>query len=113
MKIKFPLKLEHMYWKPPLKKERCSLCGCRPPDGVFVVMNGGALLGTKDNASMSDKLIGFLSILLHDHSNISNMRGINLVDASPDGQFEFHFCSSKCLRKFLNLLVDQFEKGMK
>jgi len=110
MKIKFPVIDEEMYWRPPTKKGKCVLCGCRPKDGVFIAVDGGALVGTKHNAKMSDKLIGFLHIMIHDHNRTKGKWGIEVVDSSKNGQFEFYFCSSKCMRKFFNAMVDEFER---
>lgn len=112
MTIKFPLKLKGMYWRPPVRKGLCVCCGAKPKKGVFVVLNGGALLGNKKSSEMSDKLVGFWSILLHDHSSNSNMRGIDIVNYSPNGQFDFYFCNPKCLRIFLNKVADEFEKQL-
>ncbi len=94
------------------KKGQCSLCNNKPKDGVFVVLNGGALKGNKDNASMDSGLVGFLTLDLHDH-NKKGSGFLDIVDNSPNGQFEFYFCSTKCLRKFFNKVVDAFEETLK
>ena len=99
-------------WRPSRNKGKCSFCKAKVKDGVFIVLSGGALRGTKDNAIMDDGLIGFLNLFLHDHDK---MKGgwLDIVDSSPSGQFEFFFCSTKCLRKFFDKVVDAFEETLK
>lgn len=110
--MKFPLiNDKSMIWRPLIKKGKCSLCGKKPKDGIFIALNGGALKGTKDNAIMDSGLIGFLTLDLHDHNKMG--KGfLNIVDSSPNGQFEFYFCSTKCLRKFFDKVIDAFEETL-
>lgn len=90
----------------------CKLCGDKPKEGVFVCFGGGALKGDCDEASMSSDLVGFLSLDYHNH-DYKGLGYLPIAENTPNGQFEFYFCSTKCLRKFFNKLVDKFEEGMK
>jgi len=110
--MKFPLiKNNKPYWKPAIKNGKCILCGEKPKHGVFIALMGGTLEGNKNSASISSNLIGFLSLNLHDH-NSDKLGYLNIADNTSNGQFEFYFCSSKCLRKFFNKIVDEFEKTL-
>jgi len=97
---------------PKRKKGRCSFCGEKSKDGVFIALAGGALVGDKNNASMSSSLIGFLHLMLHDH-NSKKLGYLNIADNTSNGQFEFYLCSCQCLRKFFKEIVDEFEKQLK
>jgi hypothetical protein len=86
----------------------------------MVVVNGGALVRerTRNAASLSDRLEGFLSI--HWHGAHDGGEGIypevgvvvDVVRDSKMGQFDLCFCSPACLRVFLNSCVDEFESRL-
>ena len=114
-KTKFPLlKGKKSYWIPFVLGKKCRCCGeeCKT-DGRFICLGGGALKGNAKEAEMSSDLVGFLSISLHDHNYQGKGGYLPIADNTKNGQFEFYFCSTQCLRKFLSYLVDMFEEGMK
>ena len=112
--MRFPLIYgDNMLWRPLTdKKGKCSLCGKKPKEGVFIALNGGALRGNEQDAEMDSGLVGFLTLDLHDHDKM-NSGWLSIVESSPNGQFEFYFCSTKCLRKFFDKVVDTFEETLK
>jgi hypothetical protein len=116
-KIKFPLlKDKKSCWIPFSLGKKCECCGkkhTKDLDGVFICLGGGALKGNKRMAEMSSELVGFLSLTLHDHNYNGKGGYLPIADNTKNGQFEFYFCSTQCLRKFLNHLVDRFEDGIK
>ena len=98
---------------------KCPMCGAAKvfEPHSFATLSGGALLVDRATncGEMSDDLDGFLS--LHWHGAHESGVGIDpgkycKVDLALDcrgGQFEFYFCSTKCLRQFLNKCVDELE----
>ncbi len=88
----------------------CDCCG-KDITGNFINVNGGALLESKDDpdsSSWSDRLHPFLSINLHDDNN-EEYTSAEIVpdDKNSMGQFEWYFCSKKCVRKFFNDWLDR------
>ena len=87
---------------------------CRAPIGrSFAFIDGGSLTEEASaDLEAQDQSTGFLSIGVHGaHSSDLNEPSAQLAifaDA-PMGQFERSFCSSGCLRAFLNSAVDQLE----
>lgn len=64
-----------------------------------------------DNMNNMD---GFLYLAWHDHENDSDGPGlIRIAQDVRGGQFDLYFCSTKCLREFLNHCVDELEQSMK
>jgi len=112
--MKFPLiKGKKSYWAPFCAGKKCKICGQKDnSSNKFIALMGGALKGNSKNAEMSSDLIGFLDLTLHNHDYKGRGGYIQIVDSSANGQFDLYFCSTKCLRKFFNLLVDEFEKGI-
>ena len=111
---KFPLINKKSFWIPFAKGKKCEVCGeIYNKDCTFICLNGGALKGDEHEAEMSSDLVGFLGISLHDHNYHGKGGYLPIVEHAYNGQFEFYFCSTACLRKFLNVLVDKFENGMK
>ncbi len=87
----------------------------------FALINGGALLRGQDgSATISDTLSGFLILRWHGAHLEDGGTGpfpdscamVDVADDTPSGQFEFLFCSTSCLRAFLNHLVDRLENDM-
>jgi hypothetical protein len=88
----------------------CIGCHKKLKKGEFVVLNGGAMVKTKNGASMGNKnLIGFLSVNNHFDSK-KNYRSMCLMDNAPNGQFEFYACSHKCLADFMSRQIMQLKK---
>lgn len=91
------------------KGGNCTQCR-KKNNGKFVTLNGGALKRDGNSAItlMQDDILTFLTLC--DHGVTKNGHHLKICDNEGFGQFEFYFCSTKCLRSFLNKLVDDFEK---
>ena len=95
----------------------CPICS-KSFDGAFAVLNGGALMGEgkKGYPSMDARLVGFLDMTWHgahhhaDPKDNDVYTGLFIADQCADGQFDLYFCSTACLRKFLNSCVDRLER---
>ena len=60
-----------------------------------------------------EKMDGFLYFAWHDHDKTDdNHRMLKIADDVKGGQFDLYFCSTKCLREFLNHCVDELEKSI-
>ena len=86
----------------------------------MAVLNAGAMrLVGKDRYEMADDTAAFL--MLSWHGAHSGGRGIlpevyasvSVADEVASGQFDLYFCSTTCLRSFLNYCVDSLEKKMR
>lgn len=82
----------------------------------FIVLEGGALfINDSGDSVLNESMKGFLCLLWHGCHNINNdseiKANLNLevIKNSKLGQFSLYFCSTKCLRVFLNNLIDDFE----
>jgi len=86
----------------------------------MAILSAGALLMNRveDSGEMSDDLDGFLSFTwhgAHDEGHGADREIGCIVDVIRDaigGQGELYFCSTKCLRKFLNQSVDELERSV-
>ena len=86
----------------------------------FALLGGGALLMDRDEDSGgSDKrMSGFLHMSWHGahDGGLGNDKGlgatIEIARAVHGGQFELYFCSTKCLRSYLNYCVDELERKL-
>jgi hypothetical protein len=110
-------------------KNNCAWCKrskvCEPHS--FAVLDGGALLINRrtGDGGPDDRLDGFFDLTWHGAHKDEGGKGeysdiIARVGIAKDvrgGQFEIYFCSTKCLREFLNHAVDKLEekrsKGVK
>ena len=112
---KFPLLCaKDGYWMPFSLGKKCSVCGeIYDKDGVFICLGGGALKGDEKASQISSELVGFLCLSLHDQNYHGKGGYLPIADNTSNGQFEFYFCSTNCLRTFFNTLVDKFENGLK
>ena len=69
----------------------------------------------KKSATIAGDCIGFLDLAWHGvHDGGSGMHRevharVPLAKDTPAGQFEFYFCSIRCLRAFLNAWVDRLD----
>lgn len=92
----------------------CPICQTNRTqlNSEFFVLNGGALKKINKKTSLSTKKMeGFLSLQYHSGENGQNCGfNIDIVDQSKGGQFDIYFCSTNCLRLFLNELVDCIEE---
>ncbi|WDP91819.1 MAG: hypothetical protein HUN04_19750 [Desulfobacter sp.] len=102
------------------KEPKCPICGKRKvfEPHSFAVLSAGALLMNRkdDSGGPSDNMDGFLNIGWHGahDSGEGEHREIGCyVDIFRDvfgGQANAYFCSTECLRTFLNECVDALEK---
>ena len=85
----------------------------------MAMINLGAMLMTdrkKGAGSMSEDLDGFMRLIWHGAHDGAVGRDANLdahVDIVEDvrgGQADLYFCSTTCLRSFLNACVDDLER---
>jgi hypothetical protein len=97
----------------------CPWCGLAPvhePNSMAII-NGGALLMSEDRliGGMDPRLDGFLSLIWHGaheggHGQWRDRCSmVRVADGCRGGQFEMYFCSTGCLRGFLNDCVDRLE----
>lgn len=91
------------------KGGNCTYCR-KKNNGKFVTLNGGTLKrdGNSTSIMIQDDILAFLTLC--DHGVTKSGHHLEICDNEGFGQFEFYFCSIKCLRFFFNQLVDDFEK---
>lgn len=84
----------------------------------MAILAGGAMriLDRRSrSAGIADDCIGFLDLVWHGaHDGGSGIDPdihvrVPIAEDTPDGQFEFYFCSTACLRSFLNERVNALE----
>lgn len=105
--MKYPIiKGKHLSFR---KGGNCAHCR-KKNNGEFVTLNGGAMKrdGNCAVTIMQDDILTFLKFC--DHGVTKSGHHLEICDNEGFAQFEFYFCSIKCLRSFLNKLVDDFEK---
>lgn len=94
----------------------CPMCGKLIESG-FAFLNGGALFQVKKGSlAIHPKMEGFLIFGFHGaHGEEPPCPSaeISIADHAPCGQFELYFCTSACLRLFLNRCVDELEERLK
>jgi hypothetical protein len=84
----------------------------------MAILNGGGLLMSEDreSGSMDPRMDGFLSMTWHgahgdgEGENRNVFSSLRLADDCRGGQFEIYFCSTECLRAYLNYCVDELER---
>lgn len=77
----------------------------------MAVLNGGALHVTDastHSAEIANDCIGFMSMVWH-AEDVGVFSVLDIADETPGGQFDFYFCSTKCLRAFFGACVDGLE----
>lgn len=103
----------------------CHYCGAEHvgAPNSFATLTGGGMLRKRrpfqrqERHIMSKRVLGFLAFQWHgadremggsgEHSEIDVYHP--LLDPARNGQYEIYFCSTRCLRAFLNRCVDEFE----
>jgi hypothetical protein len=102
------------------KKPLCPICGNHKvfePHSMAILAAGALLMDrAKDSGGPSDRLDGFLA--LHWHGAHDGGKGkvrdvycaVDIIRDSVGGQADLYFCSTKCLRTFLNACVDELER---
>ena len=101
------------------KKALCPQCKKRKvlePHSMAILSGGANLMDRKRcNGWPDDRMDGFLEITWHGahDTGIGEDRDIYCtIDLAKDcrgGQYEMYFCSTACLRKYLNSWVDDLE----
>ena len=96
--MKYPIiKGKHLIFR---KGGDCTYCR-KKKNGNFVTLNGGGSgIGSMGNSFLTINEIGIAKVT----------KSLKICDNEGFCQFEFYFCSTKCLRSFLNKMVDDFEK---
>ena len=87
----------------------------------FAILGGGALLMNRkdDSGGPDDKMEGFLYLSWHGahDGGQGKDKGIGaMIEIARDvrgGQFDLYFCSTKCLRSYLNFCVDELERKLR
>ncbi len=85
----------------------------------MAILAGGAMRiidRRSRSADIAEDCIGFLDLVWHGAHD--GGRGtdreihvrVPIAEDTPDGQFEFYFCSTDCLRSFFSTCVDALEK---
>ncbi len=116
--LKFPVvKGKSSHWP---KKPLCPICGKNKvfePHSMAILAVGAMLMDrATDSGSMSDDLDGFLALHWHGAHDGGKGKdrelfcGVDIVRDAFGGQADLYFCSTKCLRKFLNACVDELER---
>jgi hypothetical protein len=109
---------------PFFDRRECRVCGARGlhEPNSFAVLDGGAMVPMGDGgaAPVFDALAWFG---MSWHGAHSDMKGtgqrpdtggsVKVVDDCSAGQFAIYFCSTACLRKFLNACVDELEQRIR
>ncbi len=96
------------------KDHLCPWCRKRKlgkPPGM-AILNAGALRPTAPECyTMADTDAAFMTLVWHsnDPANYDDT-SIHIADLVNTGQFELYFCSTECLRAFLNYCVDELER---
>ena len=87
----------------------------------MAILEGGALFMDRraKNGGSSDDMDGFLSLTWHGahDGGLGQDRDIytkvHIADDIRGGQFEIYFCSTACLRSYLNFCVDELENEIR
>jgi hypothetical protein len=95
----------------------CPWCQKRKlgePPGM-AILNAGAMRPTAPECyTMADDDAAFMTLIWHsnDPSNYDDA-SFEIAELVDTGQFELYFCSTDCLRSFLNHCVDELERRRK
>ncbi len=108
------------------KTDACIWCkkGKMLEPHSFASINAGAILLDPDDPECggpSEQMEGYLNLSWHGaHSNESGegmlpdtFANLTIAKDNKGGQSDFLFCSTNCLRAFLNHCVDELEKRIK
>ncbi|MBI3914762.1 MAG: hypothetical protein HY327_11345 [Chloroflexi bacterium] len=102
------------------KNRVCPWCRKNKIGGAhgMAVLNAGAMRKVgKERYEMANDTAAFFTLTWHgDHSDASKEHAfatIDVADMVESGQFDLYFCSTDCLRGFLNYCVDELEQRVK
>ncbi len=95
---------------------QCRKAKVLEPHSMAILSAGALRMDRKtDSGKMSDNLDGFLSLTWHGaHDNGAGdnrdiYTSVYVADSVGGGQFDVYFCSTDCLRAFLNECVDALD----
>ena len=101
------------------KKPFCPICGKNKvfePHSMAILYAGAMLMDrAKDEGGPSDDLDGSLELHWHGAHDGGTGKdadifcGVDIIRDAIGGQADLYFCSTKCLRRFLNACVDELE----
>ncbi len=98
----------------------CPVCKAKEISGEKerAFIHGGAILlgEASDNGTQKFQLIDELQAFLYfdwESGNQDKYAELELATAVKKGQFNFTFCSTTCLRSFLNSCVDNLENRIR
>ena len=92
------------------------------PHSMAILAGGAILMNRKTgDGGPNDRLDGFLGLTWHGAHSSDGGIGVHpniyaTLEIAKDikgGQFDIAFCSTRCLRAFLNYAVDKLEEKMK
>ncbi|MBX7244510.1 MAG: hypothetical protein K1X53_03370 [Candidatus Sumerlaeaceae bacterium] len=105
------------------KESKCPVCG---KSGIFepnsfAVLSGGAISVGDNPVDCACEWGGFLDIFWHGaHTDLGGNGanpdmhvGVPIAESDKSLQFCLYFCSTTCLRSFLNTWVDRLEEGIR
>ncbi|MBI4529015.1 MAG: hypothetical protein HY695_34895 [Deltaproteobacteria bacterium] len=118
-KLKFPVAKERSIFFP--KEASCPVCRTEKvlePHSMAIVNLSAVLMTNRKTraGSMSDDLEGFLRLIWHGAHNggtgpdAGTEGSLDIVEDARGGQADLYFCSTGCLRQFLNECVDELER---
>lgn len=116
--MRFPLAITQMRFPSTSKCTWCKSHNVSEPHSMAVLSGGAMLMNRKTgDGGPDDRLEGFLDVTWHGaHTNEGGTgkapdiyKCIEIAQNVQGGQFDINFCSTKCLRSFLNHAVDNLE----
>jgi hypothetical protein len=94
---------------------RCPVCGknFREAGQVAYIM-AGASWDAGELSVADDVIQAFLNVGVHGaRTDVKDSADIEIVSDLHGGQFDFEFCSTGCLRSWLNSVVDRVEQDLR
>lgn len=118
-KFRFPVAKGRRVFFP--KEALCPVCKAAKvlePHSMAIINLGAILMTNRETGSgtMSDDLDGFLRLIWHGahDGGLGRDSGVDahveIVQDVRGGQADLYFCSTGCLREFLNACVDELER---
>ncbi len=114
MKFNFPLLRDRDIPYLPIRDGGCLVC-CKTLAGGAAYLSAGSVSEILDKPENTGESTSLAFFQIHYHSNASDVSGsavVDVVDNLHGGQFDLTFCSTQCLRKFFQILVDELESKL-
>ncbi len=120
MRVKLPVvDTKPNYWPTVARCPICKKSEVHEPHSMAILGAGALKMNRRrQEGTMSDDLDGFLHLAWHGaHDNGQGINRdigciLNIVQDARGGQADLYFCSTKCLREFLNGCVDELERNI-